>query len=52
MTQTTPPAVALDNVHKNFGSVGAVDGITLTIQPGEVVAFLGPNGAGRRPPST
>jgi len=47
MTQTTPPAVALDNVHKHFGSVRAVDGITLTINPGEVVAFLGPNGAGK-----
>jgi len=47
MTQTTPPAVALDNVHKHFGAVRAVDGITLTINPGEVVAFLGPNGAGK-----
>ncbi len=47
MTQTTAPAVALDEVHKSFGSVRAVDGITLTINPGEVVAFLGPNGAGK-----
>ncbi|MCL2542932.1 MAG: ABC transporter ATP-binding protein [Nocardioidaceae bacterium] len=41
------PAIRLDGVTKDFGSVHAVKGIDLRIHPGEVVAFLGPNGAGK-----
>jgi ABC-2 type transport system ATP-binding protein len=44
-----PPAVRLRGIRKSFGPVEAVRGIDLTIAPGEVVAFLGPNGAGDRP---
>ena len=41
------PAINLQSVTKTFGDVAAVRGIDLVIQPGEIVAFLGPNGAGR-----
>jgi lipooligosaccharide transport system ATP-binding protein len=35
------------NLKKTFGSIGAVDAITFSVQKGEVFGFLGPNGAGK-----
>lgn len=40
-------ALALDGVRKSFGSKVAVDGMTLSVRPGELYALLGPNGAGK-----
>jgi len=39
--------LTLRNIRKSFGSTVAVDGLSLSIQPGEVFGFLGPNGAGK-----
>ncbi|OLT53419.1 ABC transporter ATP-binding protein [Cellulosimicrobium sp. CUA-896] len=41
------PAVEIHDLHKRFGAVRALDGLDLTVRPGEVAGFLGPNGAGK-----
>jgi ABC-2 type transport system ATP-binding protein len=43
----TVPAIQIDNVHKHFGGLHALNGIDLTIKQGEFFALLGPNGAGK-----
>lgn len=40
-------AVAIDNVHKRFGQVAALRGVTFDIARGEFFGLLGPNGAGK-----
>ena len=39
--------IEIQNLSKKFGSLTAVDGLTLTIAEGEVFGLLGPNGAGK-----
>ncbi|WP_245226016.1 ABC transporter ATP-binding protein [Streptomyces smyrnaeus] len=41
------PAVLARGLTKTYGERRAVDGIDLTIGPGEIFGFLGPNGAGK-----
>ena len=44
---TPGDAIALDRLTKRYGDRRGIDGITLTVAPGEVFGFLGPNGAGK-----
>ena len=40
-------AVDVDNVVKSFGTLKALDGVTLRVPQGEIYGLLGPNGAGK-----
>jgi putative spermidine/putrescine transport system ATP-binding protein len=54
MTATDAPAatrngvaVELNDLTRVYGSIKALDGLTLHIEPGELVALLGPSGCGK-----
>ena len=40
-------ALEVDDVRRAFGGVRAVDGVSFTLEPGEIRALIGPNGAGK-----
>jgi iron(III) transport system ATP-binding protein len=41
------PGVAIRGLTKRYGDVAAVEGLSLDIKPGELVALLGPSGCGK-----
>ncbi|MFQ6146364.1 amino acid ABC transporter ATP-binding protein [Streptomyces seoulensis] len=45
--QSAPAAVEVHDVHKWYGAHQVLDGIDLTIRPGEVTVILGPSGSGK-----
>ena len=43
-----PNGIEVEGLVREFkGGIRAVDGIDLTVEPGEIYGFLGPNGAGK-----
>ena len=44
---TDPAVIEISGLVKTFGSFRALDGLDLSVAPGEVHGFLGPNGAGK-----
>lgn len=41
------PTIEVNGLKKNYGELRAVDGISFSVQKGEVFSLLGPNGAGK-----
>ena len=39
--------IEVSGLRKRFGPAVALDGMTFTVQPGQVTGFVGPNGAGK-----
>ena len=46
-TQTTTPVILAKDLVKTYGNVHALKGMNLRVDSGEIVAFLGRNGAGK-----
>ena len=45
--ETSSKQLVLENISKHFGSLVAVQGVNLVIEPGEFICFLGPSGCGK-----
>ncbi|MBV9277996.1 MAG: ABC transporter ATP-binding protein, partial [Candidatus Eremiobacteraeota bacterium] len=47
LPNTSSPALAVSNLVKRYGTLTAVNDVSLTVEAGEFFGFLGPNGAGK-----
>ncbi len=47
MAQHATAAIETEGLIKDYGSIRALDGLNLRVEPGEIFGFLGPNGAGK-----
>jgi len=44
---TSEPIIVIDQLKKSYGKIPAVNGISMSVEHGEIFGFLGPNGAGK-----
>jgi branched-chain amino acid transport system ATP-binding protein len=44
---TKPSFLEVKEVRKHYGAIKAVDGVTFSVKPGEIVGVIGPNGSGK-----
>jgi ABC-2 type transport system ATP-binding protein len=42
-----PASISVRDLHKRYGDVAAVDGVSIEVEQGEFFGILGPNGAGK-----
>jgi polar amino acid transport system ATP-binding protein len=45
--ETAPPAVTVDDLHKSFGALEVLKGISMTAYEGDVVSIIGASGSGK-----
>src|SRR5262249_55672976 len=45
--KTPPPLLTVSELEVRFGAVRALDGVDLSVRPGELIALAGENGAGK-----
>ena len=46
-TQSSTPPLAIDNLHKRYGSHSVLKGLSLNIEPNSIVGLVGLNGSGK-----
>ncbi len=46
-TRMATPVIEVEDVRKRYGPTVALDGVSLSVEPGELFGLLGPNGAGK-----
>src|ERR1700760_483549 len=42
-----PMAISIRDIHKSYGRYPALNGVSLEVRPGELLALLGPSGSGK-----
>src|SRR5689334_23605715 len=42
-----PPAILINNLRKDYGATHAVNGISFTVNKGQIFGLIGPDGAGK-----
>ena len=47
VTRNNMPSISLQNISKSYGALRALNSVSFSIEPGECVALLGSNGAGK-----
>ena len=47
MSDLSVPVLAVQDLHREFGGVHAVNGASFTVPPGRITGLIGPNGAGK-----